>query len=71
MAMVPSHGVLTPLHALNTTAESLECWLSGEEEVPRPVFLQAVCLILEVCATQPLGKLTPDSSDGGRRENRH
>ena len=71
MAMVPSHGVLTPLHALNTTAESLGRWLSGEEEVPTPVFLQAVGLILEASATQPPRGFTPDSSDGGRRENRH
>ncbi|TMH99567.1 MAG: helix-turn-helix domain-containing protein [Betaproteobacteria bacterium] len=57
--------------ALNTTAESLERWLSGEEEVPTPVFLQAVGLILEASASQPPGRSTPDSSDGGRRENRH
>src|SRR5438309_9010877 len=57
--------------ALNTTAESLERWLSGEEEVPEPVFLQAVGLILEASASQPPGRSTPDSSDGGRRENRH
>ncbi|TMH91027.1 MAG: hypothetical protein E6H47_04705 [Betaproteobacteria bacterium] len=57
--------------ALNATAASLERWLSGEEEVPMPVFLQAVGLILEASATQPPRPSTPDSSDGGRRENRH
>ena len=57
--------------ALNTTAESLERWLSGEEEVPSAVFLQAVGLILDASATQPPRSFTPGSSDGGRRENRH
>ena len=57
--------------ALNTTAEALERWLSGEEEVPTQVFLQAVGLILEASATRPPRASTPGSSDGGRRENRH
>jgi hypothetical protein len=57
--------------ALNTTSESLERWLSGEEEVPTPVFVQAVGLILEASATQAPRSFTPDSSDGGRREDRH
>jgi hypothetical protein len=57
--------------ALNATTDRLERWLSGEEEVPTPVFLQAVGLILDALATQMPGKSTPDSSDGGRREDRH
>ena len=57
--------------ALNATADRLERWLSGEEEVPSAVFMQAVGLILEASATQPPPPSTPDSSDGGRRENRH
>src|SRR2546425_11001354 len=56
--------------ALNTTAESLERWLSGEEEVPGPVFLQAVGPVFEASAAQPPGRSTPDSSDGGRRGDR-
>src|SRR2546426_10791880 len=56
--------------ALNTTAESLERWLSGEEEVPTPVFLQAVGLIFESSAAPPPGRSTPDSPDGGRRGKR-
>ena len=57
--------------ALNTTAESLERWLSGEEEVPEPVFVQAVGLILDASAAQPPGRSPPDSSGGGGRGNRH
>jgi hypothetical protein len=57
--------------ALNAPAESLERWLSGEDEVPMPVFLQVVGLILEASATRPPRASTPGSSDGGRRENRH
>ena len=57
--------------ALSAPAESLERWLSGEDEVPMPVFLQAVGLILEASATRPPRASTPGSSDGGRRENRH
>ncbi|HXM83201.1 MAG TPA: hypothetical protein VN929_14910 [Burkholderiales bacterium] len=57
--------------ALNAPAESLERWLSGEEEVPGAVFMQAVGLILEASATRPPRSFTPDSSDGGRKEGRH
>jgi hypothetical protein len=57
--------------ALNATADRLERWLSGEEEVPSAVFMQAVGLILEASATQHPRSFTPDSSDGGRREDRH
>src|SRR5712692_3077304 len=46
--------------ALNATADRLERWLSGEEEVPSAVFLQAVGLILEASATQPPRGFTPD-----------
>lgn len=51
--------------ALNVDRESLERWISGEEEVPMPVFIQAVGLLLEATARGPK-KGTPDSSDGGR-----
>jgi len=54
--------------ALNTTAESLERWLSGEEEVPTQVFLQAVGLILEASAAQPPEdrRPTPRTADAGK-----
>jgi hypothetical protein len=58
--------------ALNADTESLRNWLSGDEEVPQPVFVQAVGLILEAAATRsPRGRGTPDSNDGGRKHNRH
>jgi hypothetical protein len=57
--------------ALNVTTESLERWISGEEEVPMPVFLQTVGLLLEATAMRAPGSSTPDSSDGGRTDRRH
>jgi hypothetical protein len=57
--------------ALNVTGESLSRWLAGEEEVPMPVFIQAVGLLLEATATRKPRSSTPDSSDGGRTDKRH
>ncbi len=57
--------------ALNADGESLKKWISGEEEVPQPIFVQAVGLILEAAATRSPRGRTPDSNDGGRKENRH
>jgi hypothetical protein len=57
--------------ALNVPAESLNRWLSGEEEVPMPVFIQTVGLLLEATASGSSGSSTPDSSDGGRTSRRH
>jgi hypothetical protein len=57
--------------ALNVTLESLERWITGEEEVPMPVFIQTVGLLLEATATRAPGSSTPDSSDGGRTDRRH
>lgn len=57
--------------ALNVDGENLKKWLSGEEEVPQPVFVQAVGLILEAAATKAPRGRTPDSNDGGRKDNRH
>jgi len=57
--------------ALNADGKSLQKWISGEEEVPQPVFVQAVGLILEAAATKSPRRRTPDSNDGGRKENRH
>ena len=57
--------------ALNVQAESLERWIAGEEEVPLPVFIQAVGLLLEATATRNLKRRTPDSNEGGRKGPRH
>ena len=57
--------------ALNVNLEDLERWISREEEVPMPVFIQAVGLLLEAeTATRSPKRGTPDSSDGGRK-SRH
>ena len=56
--------------ALNVNLENLERWIAGEEEVPMPVFIQTVGLLLEATATRSPKKATPDSSDGGRK-SRH
>jgi len=57
--------------ALNADAASLKKWISGEEEVPQALFVQAVGLILEASANKPPRRRAPDSNDGGRKENRH
>jgi hypothetical protein len=56
--------------ALNVQAQSLERWIAGEEEVPMPVFIQAVGLLLDATATRS-PKKTPDSNEGGRKGPRH
>ena len=56
--------------ALNVHGATLERWIAGEEEVPMPVFIQAVGLLLEATATRRPKRGTPDSSDGGRN-SRH
>jgi hypothetical protein len=57
--------------ALNVSTDSLEKMLAGDEEVPLPVFTQAVGLLLEATATRSPRRSTPDSSDGGRKDPRH
>ena len=57
--------------ALNVDGDSLKKWISGEEEVPQPVFVQAVGLILEAAATKSPRGRTPDSNAGGRKDPRH
>lgn len=57
--------------ALNVQAESLERWIAGTEEVPMPVFIQAVGLLLEATATRSPRRQTPDSNEGGRKGPRH
>jgi hypothetical protein len=44
--------------------------LAGEEDIPLPVFTQAVGLLLEATATRN-PKRSPPSSDGGRKDSRH
>ena len=56
--------------ALNVQAQSLERWISGEEEVPMPIFIQVVGLLLEATTRNP-GRHTPDSNEGGRKGPRH
>ena len=57
--------------ALNVQTQSLQKWLAGDEEVPMPVFIQAVGLLLDVTARRPPGPPFSDPSDGGRKGNRH
>ena len=57
--------------ALNVTTESLDRWIAGEEEVPMPVFIQAVGLLLEATTGRKRRNSTPDSSDGGRTDRQH
>jgi len=57
--------------ALNLSTASLEKMLAGEEEIPQPVFTQAVGLLLEATATRTPKHSTPDSNDGGRKSSRH
>ena len=57
--------------ALNVSTDHLERMLTGEEEVPQPVFMQAVGLLLEATATRAPKRATPDSNEGGRKGPRH
>jgi hypothetical protein len=57
--------------ALSLSTESLQRMLSGEEEVPQDVFIQAVGLLLEATATRSPKRSTPDSNEGGRKGPRH
>ena len=52
--------------ALNVSTHRIERMLAGEEEVPLPMFTQAVGLLLEATATRA-PKRTPDSNEGGRK----
>jgi len=57
--------------ALNISTESLDRMIAGEDEVPLPVFTQAVGLLLEATATRTPKRSTPDSNEGGRKGPRH
>jgi hypothetical protein len=57
--------------ALSVSTESLERMLSGSEEVPHAVFVQAVGLLLDATAARAPKRSTPDSNEGGRKGPRH
>ena len=57
--------------ALGVSNDRLERMLSGEDEVPLPVFTQAVGLLLDATATRAPKRSTPDSNEGGRKGPRH
>jgi len=57
--------------ALSISTADLERMIRGEEEVPLPVFTQAVGLLLEITATRSPKRSTPDSNEGGRKGPRH
>ena len=56
--------------ALSISTDSLERMIAGEDEVPLPLFMQTVGLLLEATATRA-PKRTPDSNEGGRKGPRH
>jgi hypothetical protein len=55
---------------LNTSTAALELMISGEEQIPEPLFRQTVGLLLEATATRS-PKRTPDSTEGGRKGPRN
>jgi hypothetical protein len=57
--------------ALSVSTDRLERMISGEEEIPLPVFTQTVGLLLEATATRSPKRPTPDSNEGGRKGPRH
>ena len=57
--------------ALSVSTDRLERMLLGEEEIPAPVFTQAVGLLLEATATRNPKRSTPYSNEGGRKGPRH
>ena len=64
------NGLHALCDALNVPQESLERWISGEEEVPLHVFTQTVGLLLEATATRSPSGSSSDPSDGGRTGGR-
>ena len=55
---------------LNTSTETLDLMITGEQEIPEPLFRQTVGLLLEATATRS-PKRTPDSTEGGRKGPRN
>ena len=64
------NGVDSLSDALNLSTDALERMIAGEEEVPVPVFTQAVGRLLKATSTRA-PKSTPDSNEGGRKGPRH
>jgi len=52
--------------ALNLSTASLEKMLAGEEDIPLPVFTQAVGLLLEATATRTPSRLRAANASVGR-----
>ena len=57
--------------ALSVSTSTLEKWLSGAEDPPLPVFIQAVGLLLEATSRRPPKSEPGDSSEGSRKERKH
>jgi hypothetical protein len=57
--------------ALNVSGAALERMLAGAEEIPLPVFTQAVGLLLDATTSRSPQRSTPDSNEGGRKGPRH
>jgi hypothetical protein len=55
---------------LNTSTETIERMLTGEEPITETLFRQTVGLLLEATATRS-PKRTPDSNEGGRKGPRN
>ena len=55
---------------LNTSTETIERMLTGEEPITETLFRQTVGLLLEATATRA-PKRTPDSNEGGRKGPRN
>ncbi len=55
---------------LNTSTDTLQLMIKGEEGVPEPLFRQTVGLLLEATATRA-PKRTRDSNEGGRKDPRN
>ena len=65
------NGVEALGDALMVSTDRLERMISGEDEVPHDVFIQAVGLLLDATATRSPKRSTPDSNEGGRKGPRH
>ena len=65
------NGIDALADSLNVDRGALAGWIDGAEEVPMPVFIQTVGLLLEATATRAPRRGTPDSNEGGRKGPRH
>jgi hypothetical protein len=55
---------------LNTSTDTLQLMINGEEAVPDPLFRQTVGLLLEATATRAPKRIL-DSNEGGRKGPRN